>query len=77
MSGDVQGELADAMPQGWLSVDDCRRIAHALLPVVERIARQAAAEALRDAALAGWGPTRTPEGDWLRARADAAAGGGS
>jgi hypothetical protein len=75
MSGDVRGELAEALGD-LLTAAGAEQVADALLPVVERIAREAAAEALRDAAAEM--PTERQRHEvrqWLHERADAAAGG--
>jgi hypothetical protein len=47
---EARQEIAAALPRGWLSDDDRRRIAAAVWPVVERIRERAWAEALEAAA---------------------------
>jgi hypothetical protein len=49
--GDAEArqEIAAALPRGWLSDDDRRRIAAAVWPVVERIRERARAEGAADA----------------------------
>jgi hypothetical protein len=71
VTDDLRARLADALPRGWLSDDDRRRIAAALLPVVEAHGRASAATALRQAAddIQMDPPDYVP--DVLRDRADA------